>query len=75
MKLKEIIAKVWNWKPFRVFIWNVFNASVAYLGTYLLLPEYANYSVFLIPVLNWITKYVNTKWFNDLGVNKEQTNI
>ena len=62
---------LWNWKPLRVFIWNVFNAGVVYLGTYLLLPEYAPYSVFLVPVLNRITKYVNTRWFNDLGVVKQ----
>lgn len=67
-----MIKKLWSKKEFRIFIWTSFNALVAFLWTQLVLPEYVMYSPFLIPLLNMITKYVNTKWFGDIWVTQEQ---
>ena len=58
-------------KDFRVFVWTVFNAAISYAWVKLAAPELAMYSPFLVPLLNMITKYVNTKWFGDLWVKKE----
>lgn len=52
-------------KDFRVFVWQVFNAVITFAITYITGSEYA---VFVLPVLNFITKYVNTKYFGDVGV-------
>ena len=57
-------------KDFRVFLWTVFNAFIAFIITYFTLPELALYSPILIPFLNMLTKYVNTTYFGDLGVKK-----
>lgn len=52
-------------KDVRVFAWTVFNAVVTFGITLLTGSEYA---VFVLPILNIVTKYINTKYFNDLGV-------
>lgn len=56
-------------KDLRVFVWTLFNALIAFGGTALIRPELASYSPLLVPFLNIITKYVNTKYFGDLGTN------
>jgi ABC-type uncharacterized transport system fused permease/ATPase subunit len=55
-------------KDFRILIWTIFNGVVAFALSYLVLPEYAEYSVFLIPFLNILTKRVNNRYFGDLGM-------
>ena len=59
-------------KDFRVFIFTVVNSAIAFALTQLALPEYVAYAGFLIPFLNIFSKYINTKFFNDMGVLKEQ---
>lgn len=61
-------------KDFRVFVFTVFNACVAFAGTYLLGLEWtmAIMATWLaIPFLNALTKYINTRYFGDLWVTKE----
>lgn len=61
-------------KDFRVFVRTVFNAGIAYVWTLLsgLTGEAAILVAgFAIPFLNLLTKYINNKWFNDIGVTKE----
>lgn len=62
-------------KPLRAYVRNAFDGAMTlltvYIGTlavdgstmYLLSP-------FIYATINRITKYVNTTYFNDLGVNK-----
>lgn len=50
-------------KEVRVFAWTVFNAVVTYGITLVTGSEYA---VFVLPILNVVTKYINTTYFNDL---------
>lgn len=50
-------------KEVRVFAWTVFNAVVTYCITLVTGSEYA---VFVLPILNVVTKYINTTYFNDL---------
>ena len=70
----EFINKMWQYKPLRVLIWQLFNVCIAFLITYLgdITGEYQAIVVGLcIPVLNVITKWVNTTFFDDLGVEKK----
>ena len=57
-------------KEFRVFVFTVFNAFISFVLFELTLPEYVGLSVFLVPILNYITKRINVKYFSDLGVIK-----
>lgn len=54
-------------KDFRIFVFTTFNALISLGIAYLTDTEFA---VLLIPVLNLITKYINTTYFNDIGVEK-----
>lgn len=69
-KLKEI----WQYKPFRVLCWQLIDVFLAFGITYLgnVSGEYQAIAVGLwIPILNIITKRINTNIFGDLGVDKE----
>lgn len=52
-------------KDVRVFARTVLNAVITLAISYITDSPYA---VLLVPVLNQITKYINTKYFNDIGV-------
>ena len=69
----ETLKQIWQYKPFRVLCWQLFNAVIAFGITYLwgIEGEYQAVVIGLwIPVLNIITKWVNTTYFWDLGVEK-----
>lgn len=69
-KLKEI----WQYKPFRVLCWQLIDVLLAFGITYLsnITGEYQVIAVGLwVPILNILTKWINTTFFNDLGVEKE----
>lgn len=58
-------------KDVRVFVWTVFNAGITLVISYLsgLDGETAVLvSALGIPVLNIVTKFINTKYFGDLWV-------
>jgi len=58
-------------KEFRIFIWTVFNVSIAFASTQLLGLEGTNAILatwLAIPFLNAITKFVNVKYFWDIWV-------
>lgn len=60
-------------KDFRVFVWTVFNAVIAFVGTQLLNIQWPNAVIvawLAIPFLNALTKFVNTKRFGDMWVAK-----
>lgn len=65
------MKKLWKNKDFRVFVFTVFNSLIAFLLALWAMPEYAQYSVFLIPFLNALSKFINTTFFNDIGVLKD----
>jgi len=56
-------------KDFRVFVFTVFNALIAYVVAELALPNYAQFSLFAIPFLNMLSKWINNKYFGDIGVD------
>lgn len=61
-------------KPFRVLCWQVFNAVIVFFITYLsnVTGERQAVAIWLwVPVLNIITKFVNTALFKDLWVNEK----
>lgn len=66
------MKELWKNKIFRVLCWQVFNAMVAYLVSYLagLDGEAQTLAVGLgTPILSIITKWINTNVFGDLGVD------
>lgn len=70
----EFLKKAWQYKPLRVLIWQLIDVFLAFGITYLgnITGEYQVIAVGLwIPVLNVITKWINTTFFNDLWVEKE----
>jgi len=68
------MKNLWNKnKDFRVFVWTLFNATIAFIGTQLAGIDWPNAIVvtgLAIPLLNIVTKYANTRFFNDLWVSK-----
>lgn len=67
------MTKLWQHKDVRVFVWTVFNAGITLVISFLsgLEGEQAVLvSALGIPFLNIITKFINTRYFNDLGVQK-----
>lgn len=71
---KYIMKNLRQNKDFRVFLWTVFNALVAFAGTELanITGELQVYVVGIaIPSLNALTKYINIRYFNDLWVTKK----
>jgi len=70
----ERLKKLWQYKPLRVLIWQLIDVVLAFGITYLwdITGEYQVIAVGLwIPVLNVLTKWINTTFFNDLWVEKE----
>lgn len=68
-----MLKKLRQNKPFRVLCRQILNALLVFLVTYLsnVSGEWQVVAVGLgVPVLNIITKWVNTTYFNDLGVEK-----
>ncbi len=63
-----MLKSLWNNnKDFRVFIWQVFNALVAF-GTSYITGLDNTYVPVIMLILNQVTKWVNTTYFGDLGV-------
>jgi len=56
-------------KNFRVFIWQVFNALVAFGTSYITWLDNSYVPVIML-ILNQVTKWVNTTYFGDLWVLK-----
>jgi len=71
--MKNRVKTMWQKKDFRVFIFTVFNALISFVLFELALPQYVGLSVFLVPILNMITKRINTSYFSDLGVSLADT--
>lgn len=70
----ERLKKLWQYKPLRVLIWQLIDVILAFGITYLsdITGEYQVLAVGLwIPILNILTKWINTTFLNDLGVEKE----
>lgn len=70
----ERLKKLWQYKPLRVLIWQLIDVILAFGITYLsdITGEYQVLAVGLwIPILNILTKRINTTFLNDLGVEKE----
>lgn len=70
----ERLKKLWQYKPLRVLIWQLIDVILAFGITYLsdITWEYQVLAVGLwIPILNILTKRINTTFLNDLGVEKE----
>ena len=71
------MKQLWQNKAFRVLCWQMFNAWVAFLATTLtgIKGEMQVVIVWLaIPLLNLVTKWINTNYFWDLGVEKNLNN-
>lgn len=69
------MKQLWQNKAFRVLCWQIFNAGVAFLLSSLGGLEWETKVLAVglaIPVLNIITKWVNTRFFGDLGVEKTE---
>jgi len=69
----ERLKKLWQYKPLRVLIWQLIDVILAFGITYLsdITGEYQVLAVGLwIPILNILTKWINTTFLNDLGVEK-----
>lgn len=65
-----MLKSLWNNnKDFRVFVWQVFNALVAF-GTSYVTGLDNSYVPVIMLILNQLTKRVNTTYFGDIGVNK-----
>lgn len=67
------MKNLWQNKAFRVFAWQVFNAAIALAVAFvsgLEGTEKARLVGILLPVLNYITKAINLRYFSDLGVTK-----
>lgn len=63
-----MLKSLWNNnKDFRVFVWQVFNAVVAF-GTSYITGLDNTYVPVIMLILNQLTKWVNTTYFGDLGV-------
>lgn len=63
-----MLKSLWNNnKDFRVFVWQVFNAVVAF-GTSYITGLDNTYVPVMMLILNQVTKWVNTTYFGDLGV-------
>jgi hypothetical protein len=61
--MKKLRAKKW----FRVLTWNIFNAVLtAVIAFFTETPK--EFTPIILIALNFITKYVNNTYFNDLGV-------
>ena len=67
--MKKRLNNLWQKKDFRVWAFTTFNALVAFIVFELALPQYAGIAVFLIPELNWLSKWINMKYFNDVWVD------
>ena len=69
-----MLKKLRQNKPFRVLCRQILNAVLVFLVTYLtnVTGEWQIVAVGLgVPVLNIITKWVNTTYFGDLGVEEK----
>ena len=67
--MKARLQKLWNFKPFRVFVWNTFNGAITLLLTYLATladPRFVVIAPFVMSGLSVLTKYINTMYFGDL---------
>lgn len=60
-------------KETRVLLWQIFNALVVFVSTYLSGLEWDNaifVSLVALPFVNAMTKYINTTYFGDIGVER-----
>lgn len=66
-----MLKSLWNNnKNFRVFVWQVFNALVAFGTSYLTWLDNSYVPVIML-ILNQVTKWVNNTYFGDLWVTKQ----
>ena len=68
------MKKVRQIKAFRVFVWNTFNGIITLLTTLLLMQtddRWIGIAPIIMSGLSFLTKFINNKYFNDLGVNNE----
>ncbi len=64
-------------KDFRIFCFTVFNAAIAYASTELTWITWEAQAIIVwlaTPILNAFSKYVNIKYFGDIGVHSETNN-
>ncbi len=69
------MKELWQNKAFRTLCWQVFNAGVAFLISSLGGLEWDKQVIVVglaIPVLNILTKWINSNLFGDIGVKKEE---
>lgn len=69
------MKELWQNKAFRALCWQVFNAGVAFLVSSLGGLEWDKQVIVVglaIPVLNILTKWINSNLFGDIGVKKEE---
>jgi hypothetical protein len=75
-KMKKFLFELRQRKDFRVFCFTTFNALISFVLTYLastqIDPRLIAIAPFLVAFLNVLTKYINEKYFGDLGVKKEE---
>jgi len=73
--MKTRLKKLRQNKDFRMFCFTVFNAGVAFawvLLTGITWPRAVVIAWMAIPFLNAFTKYMNTRYFGDMGVTKKK---
>ena len=69
-----MLKKMWQNKPFRVLCWQILNAILVFIITYLsnVTGEWQIVAIGLgVPILNIITKWINKNIFGDLGVEEK----
>jgi len=59
--------KIRQFKPFREFTRQTFNALVSLITAYIVAKD-MSYAPVLMLILNQVTKYINKTYFNDLWV-------
>lgn len=72
------IKKLWQNKDVRTFIWNVISLFVWTMITlvtddiiHLNEPWLSIFFLFVVPLTQYVMKYLNKKYFNDLWVTEE----
>ncbi len=68
-----MLKRLWQYKPFRVFIWNVFNGAITLVTTRYVAqtnPNLVAIAPLVMASLTLITKWINNRFFNDLWVTK-----
>lgn len=64
-----MLQQIRQFKPFREFAWQTFNALISLVTAYVLAKD-VSYAPVIMLMLNQATKYVNKRFFGDLWVTK-----